>query len=121
VPLDPKKYPIANQPWPYRTVAANLKAWGYSPVGDHSLRYMLNPGGFLRWDKDTPTTERKRTFVISNPKWSARGYKDPVWPASVVTAALVTQEVYQRAGSSDEQETGSHVPLILNDNGTAPK
>jgi hypothetical protein len=118
VPLDPKKYPPANQPWPYKTVAANLTAWGYAPVGDHSLKHMMKTNGFLRWDKKTPASERKKTFVISNPKWSAKGYSEPVWPASVVTAALVTQEVYQRAGSSDHRPTGNNVPLILNDNGT---
>jgi hypothetical protein len=113
VPLDPAQYAIAQSPWPYRTVAAQLTAWGYEPAGDHSEAALLNLGGFLRWEKTDPKTGRKKAFVIASPKWRTHGGKDePVWPSAAVLEAMSTQEVFQRAGSG-ENNNGKSVETVM--------
>ena len=99
--LDPAIYSLASQPWSYETVDANLRQWGYSPVGDHSDKSQMRPSGFLIWGKDDRTTGEKKVFVISKPLWRAAGYRKPVWPANLITKAMVRQEVFQRTGSDD--------------------
>lgn len=106
--LDPKKYPPTLSPWPYRTVAAYMTVWDYVPVGDHSEQYLLDPDGFLVWERTDHKTGEKKAFVISTPKWSADGYDmpEPVWPSRVIVREMEAQEVFQRAGSPDENTKG---------------
>jgi hypothetical protein len=100
-PLDPTIYQLAEQPWPYGSLAGIMKSWGYAPVGDHSPEHRLNPEGFLVWEKTDAKTGEKRAFVVSNPRWRAHGWPEPVWPAARIMRALRAQEVYHRFGSDD--------------------
>lgn len=102
MPLDPKKYALANQPWRYEQVAATLKHWGYEPAGDHSPACQLDLDGFLLWEKNDVKNVTKRLFVISKPRWRTHGFSEPVWPASVVRNALVRQEVFHQTGADGD-------------------
>ena len=106
------KYPVAELPWSYDSVLGILKSWGYSPVGDHSAAYRLNPEGFLVWEGVNHKTGEKKWFVISNPRWCARGSDDPVWPANVIVTALRAQEIYHQLGSNGvDPDAVVEVPL----------
>jgi hypothetical protein len=87
-----------------------LKNWGYAPVGDHSVDHRLNMEGFLVWEKIDPKTQTKKYFVISNPRWRAHRFNEPVWPANIITRALRAQEIYHRFGS-EETDLDGFVPL----------
>ena len=117
MPLDPAIYEVADEPWPYKTVAAQLKNWGYQAVGDHSPEYLLDLSGLLHWEKIDPKTGRKKVFVISTPKWRTIGGADePVWPAKVVSRAMNVQDVFQEAGSSDESPSKNRIRLVRTTN-----
>lgn len=100
-PLDPAIYQLAPQPWPYGTVAGYLKSWGYKPVGDHTPEYLLNPEGFVVWERIDPKTGQRQAFVVSNPRWRAHGINEPVWPGNVIATAMRAQEVYHRFDEID--------------------
>lgn len=100
---DITKYPIAGSPWPYATAAAQLSVWGYKPVGDHSQEALFDPDGLLAWEKIDPDTGHKKAFVLSTPRWQAKGMSEPVWPSQTILGAMEAQEVFQRAGSSDQE------------------
>jgi hypothetical protein len=98
VTLDPIKYPVAEQPWTYRRVSAVMTVWSYEPVGDHSQEAIFNLNGFLKWEKVDPRTGQVDAFVVSTPKWSARGSDEPHWPQDVIMEALCDQAVLHRTG-----------------------
>ena len=108
--LDPKKYELAQDPWPYRQLAAIMTVWGFEPVGDHSPAYCLDLSGLLVWEKIDADGSRL-AFVISTPKWRSRGQSVPCWPASVIMDALAAQHVLYRTGSLDAAERMAEMTL----------
>jgi hypothetical protein len=110
VSLDPKKYALAQDPWPYRQLAAIMTVWGFEPVGDHSPSYLLNLDGLLVWEKIGQDATRQ-AFVISTPKWRSRGQSAPCWPARVIMDALASQHVLHRTGLMDPAERMAEMTL----------
>lgn len=96
-------YPLAAQPWSYDQVAGVMDGWGYTPVGDHTLAARENPDGFLGWEK-VENDGKKSAFVITTPKWSARGSSQLYWPADLIVEALTDQAVLHRTGLISIQE-----------------
>jgi hypothetical protein len=80
-----------------------MDGWEYLPVGDHTLSARENPEAFLRWEK-IESDGKKSAFVISSPKWSARGSSELYWPAALIIDALTDQAVLHRTGLISIQE-----------------
>jgi hypothetical protein len=110
VPIDPKNYPIAEQPWSYDQVAGVMEVWEYTPVGDHTLSARENPDAFLKWEK-VESDGKTSAFVISSPKWSARGSSQLYWPSELIVEALTDQAVLHRTGLISIKEKIIKTPL----------
>jgi hypothetical protein len=93
--IDVSRFPIAEQPFSYEFVNAIMTVWGYVPHGTHDI-FAKN---LLKWTTERDPSRFGPVFVISPPKWQARGMTAPVWPKAAFFEAL-TASVAQSGGQS---------------------